>query len=59
MITNQMKQKNASAQSVIGIDIGSVSISVVQTDLAGNILQKTCVLHEGQIKDSLLNVLKG
>lgn len=44
--------------SVLGIDIGSVALSIVQIDLSGNILKEVYVFHKGHIKESLLSVQK-
>jgi predicted CoA-substrate-specific enzyme activase len=39
--------------SILGIDIGSVSISVVQLDYEGNILRRFYQFHKGNILDTL------
>ncbi|MFH0759498.1 MAG: acyl-CoA dehydratase activase [Bacteroidota bacterium] len=43
---------------VIGIDVGSVSISLVCLDLAGNLVTQEYVLHHGDIRNVLTDMLK-
>jgi len=42
-----------SGDTVLGIDIGSVSVSIVQMDPYGNILRKYYKFHKGSIRDTL------
>ncbi len=44
--------------SVLGLDIGSVSLSIVQTDLSGKILKDAYVFHKGQVRDTILSLEK-
>lgn len=48
-----MKSELPRTEILLGIDIGSVTISVVQTDLAGRILKTSYLFHKGQIRDGL------
>jgi len=38
---------------ILGIDVGSVSISVVSVDLEGNLMEHFYVLHQGNVRDAL------
>ena len=38
--------------SVLGIDIGSVSLYIVQMDTDGKILRRFCQFHKGNIQDA-------
>jgi predicted CoA-substrate-specific enzyme activase len=38
--------------SILGIDIGSVSLHIVQMDTEGNILRRFCQFHKGNIHDT-------
>ncbi len=42
----------------LGIDIGSVSISLAVTDESGRILQTAYTFHKGQVTECLLNLLR-
>jgi len=44
--------------SVLGIDIGSVSLSVVQMNISGKILRSVYLFHKGQIRESLISAGK-
>jgi len=44
-----------SRDTVLGIDIGSVSVSIVQIDLDGKILEEFYGFHKGNIRDTLLS----
>lgn len=44
--------------SVLGIDIGSVTLSVVQMDLSGQIQKNAYVFHKGKIRESLFAINK-
>ena len=48
-----MDSVNFTRNSVLGIDIGSVSISIVQLDAEGNILRRFYQFHKGNIRDIL------
>lgn len=45
--------------SVVGIDIGSVSLSLVQMDLSGQIRNSVYLFHKGRIREYLLEAGKG
>ena len=45
--------KDRPGVSMLGIDIGSVTISVVQMDLQGEILKSAYLFHKGQIRECL------
>ncbi len=42
--------------TILGIDIGSVAISMVQADADGNILSTSYIFHHGRILETLLKV---
>ena len=42
--------------TVLGIDIGSVSLAAVEIDSGGRILQRECVPHEGNVREALVTV---
>ncbi|MBW2153724.1 MAG: CoA activase [Deltaproteobacteria bacterium] len=44
--------------SIIGIDIGSVTVSVVQMNLKGDLLNISYVFHRGQIENTLKQLLE-
>ncbi|MCX6245929.1 MAG: acyl-CoA dehydratase activase [Bacteroidetes bacterium] len=43
------------AATLLGVDIGSVTISLVQMDLSGKILDTAYLFHKGQIRETLRN----
>ena len=43
---------------ILGIDVGSVSISVVALDSNGNLQEYAYRLHQGNIRKSLIDLLK-
>ncbi len=47
----------SSTPRLLGLDIGSVSVSVVEIDASKNILKRAAAPHHGQIKDSLKDLL--
>jgi len=49
-----MPEAVTSQDTILGIDIGSCSISVVQLDADGKILNKFYGFHKGNIRDTLL-----
>ncbi|MCX6280335.1 MAG: hypothetical protein NTU51_00045 [Bacteroidetes bacterium] len=40
-------------ETILGIDVGSVTISLVLTDLSGKILKTIYVFHQGQVRECL------
>ncbi len=49
--------KNSSiCANVIGVDIGSVSLSIVQMDMDGKILNSSYTFHKGNIRQSLRDI---
>ena len=52
------KNKHISKDLILGIDIGSVSISVVCIDTSGSLMKEAYVLHHGNIRMTLEEVLK-
>jgi predicted CoA-substrate-specific enzyme activase len=48
-----------SRKNFLGIDIGSVSIAVAVIDENKNLIQSSYVFHKGDVRNQLLNVLKG
>jgi predicted CoA-substrate-specific enzyme activase len=50
VLTNAEQHLN---ETLLGIDIGSVTLSLVQTDLSGRILHTAYIFHKGQIRESL------
>lgn len=48
-----MKADQSGLDSVLGIDIGSVSLSLVQMDLSGKIQKHAYLFHKGNIRESL------
>lgn len=53
-----MAKISHSSGSVLGIDIGSVSISIVQLDPEGNLLRHFYQFHKGNIRNTLLEAAK-
>ncbi|MCD4709372.1 MAG: hypothetical protein K8R52_00870, partial [Bacteroidales bacterium] len=51
--------KSQHNESVLGIDVGSVSISVVAMDREGNLKGHDYMLHQGNIREALNQLLKG
>ncbi|MBN2863459.1 MAG: hypothetical protein JXN62_09880, partial [Bacteroidales bacterium] len=49
---------SSSSDSVLGIDIGSVSVSMVQLDIEGNILRKFYRFHKGDIRKTFTDASK-
>ena len=47
-----MATVSVSRNSILGIDIGSVSLYIVQMDTEGNILRRFCQFHKGNIRDA-------
>ena len=45
-----------SNKTILGIDIGSVAISLVQTDTDGNILSSSYIFHQGRILETLMKL---
>jgi len=45
--------ENPHPETLLGIDIGSVTISVVRMDLSGRILETEYLFHKGQIRECL------
>ena len=45
--------ENPHPEPLLGIDIGSVTISIVQMDLSGQILKTKYLFHKGQIRECL------
>jgi len=43
-------------KTILGIDIGSVAISLVQTDTDGNILSSSYIFHQGRILETLMKL---
>jgi predicted CoA-substrate-specific enzyme activase len=48
----------SSSNTILGIDIGSVAVSLVQSDLNGNILSTTYAFHHGRIRETLMKLQK-
>lgn len=46
--------ESSGAGTILGIDIGSVTLSLVQMDLSGKILKTVYLFHQGQIREHLL-----
>ncbi len=53
-----MAEAFAPGNSILGIDIGSVSLSIVQMDPAGNILTQFYQFHKGNIRDTFSDAEK-
>ena len=53
-----MVKANSSRDSVLGIDIGSVSLSIVQLDHEGKVLQQFYKFHKGNIHDTISEASK-
>jgi activator of 2-hydroxyglutaryl-CoA dehydratase len=53
-----MTKLTNSRNLVLGLDIGSVSLSIVQLDQDGNILQRFHKSHKGNIRSSLIEATK-
>ena len=47
-----MANVSVSRNSILGIDIGSVSLHIVQLDAEGKILRRFCQFHKGNIRDT-------
>ncbi len=47
-----MANVSATRNSILGIDIGSVSLHIVQLDQEGKILRRFCQFHKGNIRDT-------
>jgi len=47
-----MTKVSVGRDSILGIDIGSVSLSIVQMDPEGNIQRQFCQFHKGNIRDT-------
>ena len=52
-------KKHFTKNKVIGIDIGSVSISIASLNLEKDIIEKFYVFHEGKIVNKLKEILSG
>ena len=52
------KGKHISKGLILGIDIGSVSISVICIDAEGSLVKEAYVLHQGDIRKALEELLK-
>jgi predicted CoA-substrate-specific enzyme activase len=52
------KNEPPSVETLLGIDIGSVTISLVLMDVAGHILNTFYIFHKGQIRECLKNAGK-
>ena len=50
MLTNA---EHPHTETLLGIDIGSVAISIVQIDLSGRVLKTRYLFHKGQIRECL------
>jgi len=48
-----MKAEHPRTETLLGIDIGSVTVSVVQTDLSGRIMKSSYLFHKGRIRNGL------
>ena len=46
----------SSNNTILGIDIGSVAISLVHTDTDGNILSSSYIFHQGKIPETLMKL---
>jgi activator of 2-hydroxyglutaryl-CoA dehydratase len=53
-----MLKVSATRGSILGIDIGSVSLSAVQLDPEGNILRRFYQFHKGNIRDTFKEASK-
>ncbi|MCU0461001.1 MAG: acyl-CoA dehydratase activase [Bacteroidales bacterium] len=53
-----MVKSSPSGDSILGIDIGSVSLSIVQLDREGNILRRLYQFHKGNIRNSFSEAAK-
>ena len=45
-------------KTILGIDVGSVTLSVVKLDLEGNILEQFYIFHNGNINEAILSLKK-
>jgi len=54
MINRVIQSERSASTTVLGIDIGSVSLSLVQMDMKGKMLKEVYLFHKGQIRNSLL-----
>ena len=52
-LADPMKAVHPRTDTLLGIDIGSVTICVVRTDLSGKILATAYLSHKGQIRECL------
>ena len=52
------KNEPSSVETLLGIDIGSVTISIVQMDWSGHVLKTIYLFHKGQIRECLKNAGK-
>lgn len=48
----------AAEKNILGIDVGSISISIAELDNEGNILKSSYIFHEGHIRERLEKELK-
>lgn len=53
-----MKNAPKNPGSILGIDMGSVSLSIVQMDFSGKILDHFYCFHKGNLQQALLNAQK-
>lgn len=44
---------------ILGIDVGSVSISIVSMDLEGKLIEQAYMLHQGNIREALNRLMLG
>ncbi|MBC8315735.1 MAG: CoA activase [Bacteroidales bacterium] len=58
-MTEVSKSRKSQQGSVLGIDIGSVALSIVQMDLSGEIQNTVYLFHKGKIRESLLSATEG
>jgi activator of 2-hydroxyglutaryl-CoA dehydratase len=47
-----MANVSVTRNSILGIDIGSVSLHIVQLDTESKILRRFCQFHKGNIRDT-------
>jgi len=52
-LPGEIKTEHFNIETILGIDIGSVSISLVVMDLSGRILKTLYLFHQGQIRECL------
>ena len=53
-----MANPSVTRNSIPGIDIGSVSLHIVQLDTEGIIMRRFCQSHNGNIRDAFTNAGK-